>query len=328
MTSPQELARLLAEQQTRADASIRELERRADRAGGPRLPRATCADILAGHRFPKKAVMVAFLRACGVPEDQLPRWERAWERVAIAQGRPLATPDAIDPATTEVTEPAAPLNDEPPEQDHPDRTSTNPVSRRRLRPGRSAALATIAAATIAAAAFVVLTDTFGSQNRPQAAPPPDTSAGRSVTDDGRAFGPGGSSRFTVTVDPRNTGVRLTRRLDAGIAEQTASITVEQAPAGAWQPLPVEPTYRWKDQSIDISPSLTAGRRSLTIVNTFVSSAEDFNEFIYFIDHKVNGIWSRADTVNVGPDHPASEAAHHYRVTGLTYAGTRTFDYPK
>ncbi|YCK32801.1 hypothetical protein ACNF49_01435 [Actinomadura sp. ATCC 39365] len=77
------LVRLLAEQFARADVSLRELQARADRAGGPRLPRATCADMLAGRRFPKKAVMVTFLRACGVPEHRVPEWERAWERVRI-----------------------------------------------------------------------------------------------------------------------------------------------------------------------------------------------------------------------------------------------------
>ncbi|MFF4197523.1 hypothetical protein [Nonomuraea sp. NPDC001831] len=75
------LVRLLAEQFARADVSLRELQARADTAGGPRLPQATCADMLAGRRFPNKAVMVSFLLACGVPEHRVPEWERAWERV-------------------------------------------------------------------------------------------------------------------------------------------------------------------------------------------------------------------------------------------------------
>ncbi|WP_219510584.1 hypothetical protein, partial [Nonomuraea ceibae] len=77
------LVKALAEQFARADVSLRELQARADRAGGARLPRATCADMLAGRRFPKKAVMVAFLRACRVPEPHIPAWERAWERVRL-----------------------------------------------------------------------------------------------------------------------------------------------------------------------------------------------------------------------------------------------------
>ena len=77
----EDLVKALAEQFARADVSLRELQARADRAGGVRLPRATCADMLAGRRFPKKALMVAFLRACRVPEPQIPAWERTWERV-------------------------------------------------------------------------------------------------------------------------------------------------------------------------------------------------------------------------------------------------------
>ncbi|WP_131742141.1 helix-turn-helix domain-containing protein [Actinomadura roseirufa] len=327
MTCLQGLARLLAEQHTRADVSLRELEKLADKAGGTRLPRATCADILAGRRFPKKAVMRAFLRACQVSDDHLPHWERAWERVAIVQSRPVGTPDTTEPASTNPTEPLnreppAPVPDQPPQRSNTE-TDGRPHVWRRI----GLVIALVATAVTAGVLTSVLGAPEPARTRPSTGhrtPPP----GCPVTDDGRAFGPGGSSRFTVTIDPANTGVRLTRRLDAGIATQTAAVTLGRTRAGVWQPLPVEPTYRWKDQSLDIAPSLTAHRRSLTITNTFVSSAEDFNEFAYYIDHKVNGVWTRADTVDIGPDHPTGEAAHHYRITGQTYAGTRLFDYPK
>ncbi|MFD0475581.1 hypothetical protein ACFQ0B_50690 [Nonomuraea thailandensis] len=85
VSTHEELVALLAEQFARADVSLRELQARADRAGGTRLPRATCADMLAGRRFPRKAVMMAFVRACQVPEHRLPAWERAWERVRLAR---------------------------------------------------------------------------------------------------------------------------------------------------------------------------------------------------------------------------------------------------
>ncbi|WP_043625679.1 hypothetical protein [Nonomuraea candida] len=178
------------------------------------------------------------------------------------------------------------------------------------------ALGTVAALGVLAGAWV-----------PETANPA-VSPARALVDDGRAFGPGGSSRFTVTVDPDNTGVRLIRRLDAGIGMQRATITVNGTPAGAWQPLHTEHVYRWKDQSVDIPPSLSAGKHSLTIVNTFVSSDQDFNEFLYVVQHQVNGVWSTADTLDVGPGHPASEAAHGYRIIGPeTFTGAQTFSYP-
>ncbi|MGN9840641.1 hypothetical protein ACTMTI_21215 [Nonomuraea sp. H19] len=308
----EELAKLLVEQYARADVSLRAIQAKADKSGGTRLPRATCSDMLAGRRFPKKAVMIAFLRACSVPEDQLPAWEQAWERVAVAQIPATAGPErsakpAPGPSVESSLAPAAPSS--APEPAH--------VRRSLLRRSRivSAALGTVAALVFVA---VVGSQVSGDEVGP--------SSSRTVTDDGRAFGPGGSSRFTVVISPDNEGVRLTRRLDAGIAMQTASVAVNGDMAGLWQPLSGAVTYRWRDQTVDLPLPLTAGRRLLTITNTFVSSAQDFNEFTYFIEHKLNGIWSRADTVDVGPGHSAGEVAHQYRITCQTWAGTRTFDY--
>ncbi len=36
-------------------------------------------------RFPRKAVMVSFLRACGIPEDRMEPWRRAWDRAAACE---------------------------------------------------------------------------------------------------------------------------------------------------------------------------------------------------------------------------------------------------
>ncbi|MEV6711501.1 hypothetical protein AB0M48_05575 [Lentzea sp. NPDC051208] len=316
--------RLLAEQYARADVSLRELELRADRAGGPRLARATCSDMLAGRRFPKKAVMVTFLRACQVPQEQLADWERAWERTKVTQisiARDFA-PEQQDVRTPDCSRSASEDGEswEGSTQDGVTMAAqkTQPVG---SKPGRgrnpawrrlvlSAGLAATCLAT--AIGFSAFTDS-------------GTPAQRDVIDDGRAFDSGGSSRFVITVNPVNTEVRLIRRLDAGIARQTASVTVDGALAAIWQPLPEGP-HGWKDQSVVLPPALTQGRRELTITNTFVSSDVDFNEFTYFIDHKVDGVWSRADTVDVGPNHLDSEAAHHYRITNENWSGTHTFRY--
>jgi hypothetical protein len=297
----EDLVKLLAEQFARADVSLRELQARADRMGGTRLPRATCADMLAGRRFPKKAVMMAFLRACEVPEHQLPAWERAWERVRVGRMPAVPEPSRTIEPTGGIGSGARPVG--------PDRPGATHLPGRRRR---RAALLVSAALALPAAAVTLIVVT-GSPEAP-----------RSVTDDGRAFGRGGSSRFTVNVDPAHTRVRLIRRLDANVPLQRAAVSVNGVSAGEWKPL-LGGTYGWVDQSVDIPPALTAGRGSLTVVNTFVSSVWDFNEFLYVAKQKVGDVWSTADTLDVG--HAGSEAAHGYRITGETFHGTRTFDYP-
>ncbi|TDD34159.1 XRE family transcriptional regulator [Actinomadura sp. KC06] len=328
VTCGEELARLLAEQYARADVSLRELELRSNKAGGTRLARATCSDMLAGRRFPKKAVMVAFLRACQVPEEQLADWARAWERVRIAQ-LPTAPVSTAPVSTTQVsvaqlssTEPGGPVlehssgeltggsaiagQNTQPVMDKPVR-GRKPVRR------RIGLLVGLIAATVLATAIGLLA--FADPGSPP----------RRLTDDGRAFSSGGSSQFIVAVDPAHTEIRLTRRLDAIIAGQTATITVNGALAAVWQPLHGGPRV-WKNQSVVLPSVLTVGRRQLTITNTFVSSELDFNEFTYFVDQKIDGDWSRADTVNVGTEHAGSEAAHHYRITNQTWVGTRDLNY--
>ncbi|WP_435861030.1 DUF2961 domain-containing protein [Streptomyces spiralis] len=146
-----------------------------------------------------------------------------------------------------------------------------------------------------------------------------------ITDDGRAFGSGGSSRFTVAIDPANTGVRLTRRFDSTIADQVADVTVDGSPAGKWTAVPTASDgHLWVDQTLDLPASLTAGKSKITVANQFVSSAVDFNEFTYQVDSTVSGGTKRTDTVDVGDT--ASESAHAYTVTGQTWSGSRTFGY--
>jgi hypothetical protein len=44
--------------------------------------------MLRGTRFPHKAVMIGFLRACGVPDEGMEPWQRAWERVVSGEEEP------------------------------------------------------------------------------------------------------------------------------------------------------------------------------------------------------------------------------------------------
>jgi transcriptional regulator with XRE-family HTH domain len=71
----------------RADKpSFRSLEAQTRHDSTP-LSKTVVSEMLRGVRFPKKVVMVAFLRACGVPDDQVAPWSRAWEKITDpAQG--------------------------------------------------------------------------------------------------------------------------------------------------------------------------------------------------------------------------------------------------
>lgn len=158
-----------------------------------------------------------------------------------------------------------------------------------------------------------------------------------VTDTGRAFGTNGSSTFTVNIDPRNTGVRLTRRLDPTVAGQRADIVVNGAVVAHWAPnsatvgpAPHQQSARpssgqWLDESIELPAAVTAGRSELTLTNAFVASDNDFNEFTYWVDARVDGDYQRTDTVDVGDSN--SEAAHGYHIVGQTWEGTRSYAYP-
>jgi len=78
-----ELAALLRTVHLRADRpSLRTLEARTRHDETP-LSKTAVSEMLKGVRFPRKAVMVSFLRACGVRDDHITPWSRAWERVAV-----------------------------------------------------------------------------------------------------------------------------------------------------------------------------------------------------------------------------------------------------
>lgn len=147
-----------------------------------------------------------------------------------------------------------------------------------------------------------------------------------ITDDGRAFGKDGYSQFTVKIDPDNQGVRLTRRVDAGIGHQTADVLVDGTKVATWEPEESAGSGRWRDQSVELPASATAGKSSITVRNAFVSSDLDFNEFRYTVASKVNGAYQDTDLVDVGDGNP-SEAAHDYAIQGQTWAGNQTYSYP-
>ena len=82
------LAALLRTVHVRADKpSLRALEARTRHTASP-LSKTAVAEMLRGVRFPRKTMMVAFLRACGVKDDGMDLWRRAWERVAAEEEGP------------------------------------------------------------------------------------------------------------------------------------------------------------------------------------------------------------------------------------------------
>jgi transcriptional regulator with XRE-family HTH domain len=88
VTAREELTALLTTVHLRADRpSLRTLEARS-RHGPTPLSKTVVSEMLKGTRFPRKAVMLAFLEACGVHGGDLESWKRAWERIAVSEQGP------------------------------------------------------------------------------------------------------------------------------------------------------------------------------------------------------------------------------------------------
>jgi len=78
-----QLAVLLRTVHLRADRpSLRSLEALTRHDNTAPLSKTVVSEMLKGTRFPRKGVMISFLRACGVSDDRMEPWRRAWERIA------------------------------------------------------------------------------------------------------------------------------------------------------------------------------------------------------------------------------------------------------
>ena len=162
-------------------------------------------------------------------------------------------------------------------------------------------------------------------------------SGTVVTDHGRAFT--GYSEFTVRIDPNNAGVRLVRRLDYSIGDQTADVYVDGTFVGRWSSPGSAEAFNWRDTYFDIPGEHTAGKESLRIRVEFVSSQLDWNEFYYWIyarpvadadgttdaDHPHGPGLVLTDALDVGD--AASERAHDYSIVGEKWSGYRDWMYP-
>ncbi|TDE22922.1 hypothetical protein E1295_45950, partial [Nonomuraea mesophila] len=88
----QELRRLKAW----SGQSFRQLERRASAAGDV-LPSSTASTMLGRNRLPRHEVLVAFVRACGLDEEQARAWADARAAIAGAAAAPAAAPPSDPP---------------------------------------------------------------------------------------------------------------------------------------------------------------------------------------------------------------------------------------
>lgn len=88
-TTVAEFAECLREVRLRAgNPSYRALQRWGERNRIP-LPRSTVQDALAGRRLPRKALVLALVRALGIPAGDR-RWEIAWIRLADQPDKPAS----------------------------------------------------------------------------------------------------------------------------------------------------------------------------------------------------------------------------------------------
>ncbi len=151
--------------------------------------------------------------------------------------------------------------------------------------------------------------------------------GAQAKDDGRAFGQGGYSEFTAALDPNNNGVLLRRRHDTIVGYQRAAVLVDGVKVAEWEGVPATGGSMWREETVKLPASATAGKSKIVIRNVFLHAEVDFNEFSYWVESLVNGAPVLTDTVNLGTASLASEQAHGYVIVKPTWDGVRTFRYP-
>jgi hypothetical protein len=99
-----ELVKLLKRVRVRADnPSLRSLETTTRDFDRP-LSKTVVAEMLKGDRFPHLAVMLSFLKACGVPANAIEPWQRAWERVAETRHQEAQLEEIQRPGTPGATD--------------------------------------------------------------------------------------------------------------------------------------------------------------------------------------------------------------------------------
>lgn len=125
-----------------------------------------------------------------------------------------------------------------------------------------------------------------------------------VTNTGRADK--GFSQFTMALSPTNAGAILRRQFDQGVANQKANVYVDGALAGEWYRAGSNSIHNWRDDDFMIPSALTSGKTAIQVRVQFVSSSNDWNEFVY-------SIYSLPVITNAAPPH----------LTGGSWTGSAT-----
>lgn len=172
---------------------------------------------------------------------------------------------------------------------------------------------------------------------------PEIPAGRDVTDDGRAFGSGGSESFTFSLDSANTACTLTRRIDATIASQAVKISIDGVTVGNMTSGGTSKEGVFEDVVLNLPPASTKGKKQIIIKAEYISSSLDINSFTYALhcttssssgwadagygpDSAAAGEYTLMDYIDVGPSNPHSESTHAYAITNQTWQGVRSHKY--
>jgi hypothetical protein len=106
-----------------------------------------------------------------------------------------------------------------------------------------------------------------------------TAQGQKLADDGR--GDRGSSKFTMRIAADNQGVDLRRRLDQGIANQSANVYVDGRLAGTWLTAGSNPYHRWADSDFIIPAGYTRNQTSINVKIQYVSGNPYWTEYRYW-----------------------------------------------
>jgi hypothetical protein len=111
--------------------------------------------------------------------------------------------------------------------------------------------------------------------------PPQLSP-ESLRDNGRSIRLG--SRFVVSLDPQNRGVRLRRRMDFGRKDQRAYVSVDglRLPS-PWTTLGWNISKRWKDAEYEIPSHHTSGKDRMTVsIQVEGGEQNPWTEYYYWV----------------------------------------------